>query len=233
MIAVVVIAAIIIVSMFPYKRVLAPEPAVTVKSASSILPVVGDFNFSTSYTVFNSTTVSTVITEKGYSNSFLNFTLGGTMNGQSLDGRLVICLNPIIYGHLAPNLEPEYLGLSVNAVSPNGMAPAGFGGLFPAPSKNQCLYINTSPEKVVCSSYSVTNCDDQFQNITIGLENEPEWSLFHGYSQRFYNFALGNEYHVVLVKYYGTHYFRFSLSLPGLRETPFANITLETVYSES
>jgi hypothetical protein len=233
MIAVLVIAVIIIVSMFPYKQVLAPEPAVTVKSASAILPVDGDFNFSTSCTILNSTTVSTIITEKGYGNSFLNFTLGGFMLGYPLDGFLQIQLNPIIYGHLAPNLDPEYLELSVNAVSPKGLAPLGFGSLRPAPSKNQCLYINTSRENVECYPYSRANCDDQFHNITIGLENKPVWSLFHGYPETFYNFALGNVYYISLVKYSGTHYFKFSLSLPGLRETPYANVTVETIYKGS
>ena len=237
MIAVVVIAVIIIVSivsMFPYKRVLAPEPAVTVKSASSILQVVGDFNYSTICIVLNSTTVSTVISEKGYSNSFLNFTLGGFIKGEPLDRELQICLNPIIYGHLAPNLEPEYLGFGLNEVSPKGLSNCALlGGLSPQPSKDRCLYVNTSWEKVVCSSSSFTNPHNLYRNFTIGLENESEWSLFHGYPNGFYNFALGNAYGLSMPYYEGTHYFRFSLSLPGLGETPYANITFETVYSGS
>ena len=44
MIAVLVIAVIIIVSMFPYKQVLAPEPEVTVKSASTIYPIVAYYS---------------------------------------------------------------------------------------------------------------------------------------------------------------------------------------------
>ncbi|MHB1567552.1 MAG: hypothetical protein ACYCXG_12725 [Acidiferrobacter sp.] len=232
LVIVIAVAVIIVVSMFPYKHFLAPEPKVTVKSATTILSVSGDFSFSTMATIFKPTRVSTMISEKEYANSFLNFSLIGQMYGCPLDGGLVISLNVVIHGHLAPNLDPKYLGLEVNAVSPKGFANLSLGSLEPAPSKNQDLYINTSIPKdgPPCPT---GNSDNLFQNTAIGLENEPKWSLFHGYPGGFYNFALGNQYYVHLISYTGTHYFRFSVSLPGLRETPYANITVETVYKGS
>ena len=231
-IIVIVVAFIVVVSMFPYKHFLAPEPKVTVKSATTILPVSGDFSFSTMGMIFKPTRVSTVISEKEYANSFLNFSLIGQMYGCPLDGWLVISLNVVIHGHLAPNLDPKYLGLEVNAVSPKGLANLSLGLLEPVASKDGDLYINTSTAKYD-SPCPTGNSENLFKNITIGLENEPKWSLFHGYPGGFYNFALGNQYYVYLISYSGTHYFRFSVSLPGLRETPYANIIVETVYRRS
>ena len=81
LVIVIAVAVIIVVSMFPYKHFLAPEPSITMKTGNSVLPIVGDFNSTYNYSdnciSFNSTEVSTTIYDKGYNNSFLNFTVGG------------------------------------------------------------------------------------------------------------------------------------------------------------
>jgi hypothetical protein len=239
MIAVLVIAVIIIVSMFPYKRVLAPESEVTVKSASTVYPIVADFNNSTNYILTNNTEISTIIHDKGYNNSFLNFTIGGYFKwqpppeggypGNPNSGMLQICLNTIISGHLAPNLDPKNITFNTNIVSPNGLWYIT-GGIFPGFLKDQHLYINTSTPGFATPTGSNV---DIFRNYSIGLENESKWSIFHGYPGGFYNFVFGNEYGFSLASFGGKHYVRLSVSLPGIRETPYANVTVETVYKGS
>lgn len=235
LIIVIAVALIVVVSMFPYKHFLAPEPKVTVKSATTIVAISGDFSFYTKPTPIKLASVSTVISEKGYPNSFLNFSQFGQicgLPGLPLGGCLLILSCVVIHGHLAPNLDPKYLGFEVNAVSPKGLTNLSIGVLQREPSKDGDLYINTTTAKY--DSYCPTgNSENLFQNFTIGFENEPKWSLFHGYTGGFYNFAFGNLYPISLISYTGTHYFRFSVSLPGLKEIPYANITLETVYKGS
>ena len=239
MITVLVIAVIIIVSMFPYKQVLAPEPEVTVKSASTIYPIEADFNNSTKYILTNNTEISTIIHDNGYNNSFLNFTIGGYFKwqpppeggypGNPNSGVLLVCLNIIISGHLAPNLDPKNITLGTNVVSPHGLGYAS-GGLSYGPLKDQHLYINTStPGFAIPTGKN----GDIFCNFSIGLENESKWSIFHGYPGGFYNFVFGNEYVLRMATFGGKHYARLSVSLPGLRETPYANVTVETIYKGS
>jgi hypothetical protein len=244
LVIVIAVAVIIVVSMFPYKHFLAPEPSITMKTGNSVLPIVGDFNSTYNYSdnciSFNSTEVSTTIYDKGYNNSFLNFTVGGFLDwlrppeggypGNNKSGSVHLHMAFNISGYLAPNLDPEKIALSEHVKSPKGLGYLYQSSFALLPEDNIVKFINTSNANYI----GVTGSTDNFTcNFGINLDNKPVWSLFHGYGKEFYSFTFSNNFVLFLQSYTGTHYFRFSVSLPGLRETPYANITVETVYRRS
>ena len=234
LIVVIAVAAIVVVSMFPYKHFLAPEPSITFKTDSSTISIVGDFNStyngSGKCVILNSTEVSTTIYDNGYNTSYLNFTLGGGMIWLPIEGIECADLTPIITGHVAPNIEPENITLTMTVTGPQSPYCLCVPSLHPSPSKNQEILINTS----LAHNLPATGPnDDRTYRLSIGLLNETKWSLFNGYAKGFYNFELGNSLMFWDANLGGTHYFKFSVSLPGLGETPYANITVKMVYERS